>query len=387
MKKNRIGIVLINWAIGGSEKRFANLFNYLIENSNNNYTLIINEFLKTKLDEIGLLTHNKNQITLFSQPIAGIVDLPYLRFSKNKRLYFYGSNFVVYRLIQMLHFIGFSLQRNIIDSVNYDVVHYVFPYYADRLGTPKNAVFSCQDNNLRQSLLKNKFFVNGLRNNSFFDIASERLKSVLTKETGISDDFRLRVNPCSFIDYRKTFVGEKEPIIVFSGRMDGIKNPLTFVDVVQRVKSIRNDFRAIMLGNGPLIDNVMKQITEFDLSDVITVLFSNKPEEILSKSLIYLSIQNFDNYHSQALMEAMACGCAIVATDFGETYRLISDEVGFRVSLDVCAIAEKILWLLDHPDFAKDMGLRARKKVMSEQSIERFSHYIENLYADASNIN
>jgi len=125
-------------------------------------------------------------------------------------------------------------------------------------------------------------------------------------------------------------------------------------------------------------------ITARGLDDVIEVGFSSRPEQLLSRSLVFLSIQGEDNYHSQALMEAMACGCAIVASDVGETYRLVSDKVGFREPLDARALSDKVTWLLKHPDIAIAMGIEARRKVMSEQTVDRFGAYIENLYEDAA---
>ena len=82
-------------------------------------------------------------------------------------------------------------------------------------------------------------------------------------------------------------------------------------------------------------------------------------------------------------MEAMACGCAIIASDVGETYRIVSDEVGYRVSLNVKTITEKLLLMLKNFDLTKTMGMRAREKVMKEHNVDVYSDYLEKLYSEA----
>jgi glycosyltransferase involved in cell wall biosynthesis len=276
-----------------------------------------------------------------------------------------------------------ALEKNL-SRQHFDVIHYVFPFYGEQINFSGGKVLSCQDTRLETTLLKNPFFVKALWGNGYFDIASDRIKSILVARTGIQDDRRLRVNPCSFIDYSRTFVSSKEPIVTFVGNFHQVKNPTLFIEVIEKVHNQFPGFRAVMLGNGVLEQVVQRMISAKGLQEVIDVSYNPHPEALLSRSMVYMSIQNQDNYHSQALMEAMACGCAIVASDVGETYRLVSENVGFREPLDVQALSEKVTWLLKHPDAAAAMGKEARKKVMTEQTVERFSAYLERLYEDAA---
>ncbi len=63
-----------------------------------------------------------------------------------------------------------------------------------------------------------------------------------------------------------------------------------------------------------------------------------------------------------AVWEAMATGLPVIATDVGDVSRFIKDgETGFVVPPGADnLIAEKIMWVLDNPDHAKEMGGRAR---------------------------
>ena len=105
-------------------------------------------------------------------------------------------------------------------------------------------------------------------------------------------------------------------------------------------------------------------------------------EKTLSKALVFLSLQERNNYPSQALLEAMACGCAVIATDVGETRRLVDDDVGFLVDKDAKSIAAKIKYLLENPCIAEKMGRKARQRVIQDHTIEKYCEYLIRVYED-----
>lgn len=379
----RIGIILINWNLGGSEKRFANLYNYLKKHGRNDYALLINHDLEKLLQEAGIYLDHKSLQHVLDSRWGRVFDRPHWNSRKIFGFKIPGFNFISSKLFEKINAAVLAFEKNL-SGHHFDVIHFVFPYFGDQFSFPGGKVLSCQDTNLEKTLLRNKFFRRELLGEGFFDIASDRLKTILISKTGIQDDRRLRVNPCSFIDYSRTSISNKEPIVAFVGNFLAIKNPMLFVEVIEQVHKQYPDFRAVMYGKGVLEAGVRRMVSAKGLEDVIEIGFRARPEQLLSRSLVFMSIQGEDNYHSQALMEAMACGCAIVASDVGETHRLVSDNVGFRSPLDIKALSEKVSWLLKHPVLAAEMGKEARRKVMSEQTVERFGAYIESLYEDAA---
>ena len=78
---------------------------------------------------------------------------------------------------------------------------------------------------------------------------------------------------------------------------------------------------------------------------------------------------------SNALMEAMAARLPIVASAVGGTPELVRDgENGYLVPPgDAQALAAKLATLLSRPDAAREMGLRGRRRVESELSMERMA--------------
>jgi glycosyltransferase involved in cell wall biosynthesis len=378
----RVGIVLLNWSIGGSEKRFLNLFNYLSHSGQHEYKLIINRYLLDKLENMGFSLDCTDEVEIvFDDYVGRRLDQPFRDVWRNTIIRIPGPNFCINTLIGLLHCLGLKREAQSIQSLELDVAHYVFPKLGGCLGLKSARVLSCQDTLLRP--LKSAFFREGLYGNAYLDIASERIKDRLLHETELDDSFRFQVNPCSFIDYSKTYVNNKEPIVVFMGSLISAKNPLLFIEAMKAVIARVPGVRGYVLGKGRLDGKIGALIRQYGLEGTIIKGFQLNPEDILARALIFVSIQEQDNYHSQALMEAMACGCAIVASNVGQTPELISSDVGFRVSLTPEDIANRIVWLLEHPDVAEELGQNARKKVMTEQTVERFASYIDDLYEDA----
>jgi len=369
-----VGLILINNGIGGTEKRFGNLFRYLSQNSRHTYTLVLPVVLFDRLREQGILEEGQPGVMkLFTRA-------PYSLYNRTP-LRVFG-----HRVPGLVSLLGPLWRRELRSPAmarvfdGFDLIHYALPFNLLAPLPNRPVVLEAQDSTF-EFLKKSKLTQEGLKGHAFFNCASERICAEYRKHAlGRDAEDRLHVSPCSFIDYAWMFVAPKERMITFVGSIERIKNPDLFVDVIYRVAQVRQDFSAYMLGAGrrkPWIDRL---IEERGLRQFLVRRFDPHPERVLARSLVFTSLQESDNYHSQALMEAMACGCAIVASDVGETWRLVSEQVGFRVPLQVDAITERLLYLLDNVDVATKMGQAAREKVMREQNISVYVDYLERLY-------
>lgn len=380
-RRLKIAIFMIAHTIGGSQKRFANLFNYLRRNGNHDYYLFTNRYLYDRLVEMNLLDREADNIELLlTRNILNLTDRPGVNVRVFGKIRIRGLN-IPRNLLQRLEFL---IEKRKYSHLEFDVAHFVFSgIYKDTIQR-KSLVLECQSAGLEHDDWKKRHFRSLLAEAQKVSIASERIKSILEELSNIKDDGKYKVNPCSFVDYSRCVIGDKEPIIVFCGSLIPIKNPLLLIDAVDRLRSMTDsDFRVFILGTGPLKKEVDDRITKLTLRETVISMFHPDPSEILSRSLIFVSLQSYDNYHSQALMEAMACGCAIVASDAGETWRLIDESAGFRVPLDAQEIADRILFLLKNPEIAEELGRNAREKVMREHRLDIYADYAENLYEEA----
>jgi glycosyltransferase involved in cell wall biosynthesis len=196
---------------------------------------------------------------------------------------------------------------------------------------------------------------------------------------------RIRISNGSCVNterFRPT--AQKRPWIVFCGRLISEKEPLLFVEACRIVRERLGErvqgLRFVLLGDGPLRQEVEQMVAGKGLAPWMTIGWSDQVESVLSEALIFASLQRTDNYPSQALLEAMACGTAVVATDVGLTARLVDPAVGRRVEPAADKIAEAVIDLLENPARTEAMGLRARDRVLREHSMEGYITYLEQIY-------
>jgi glycosyltransferase involved in cell wall biosynthesis len=104
------------------------------------------------------------------------------------------------------------------------------------------------------------------------------------------------------------------------------------------------------------------------------------PSDIVNRSLIHVSIEEFDNAPNQSLLEAMAAGCAVVASDVGLTREEVTSDVGLLTSLDPADVADRIIDLLGRPQAAEALGREARKRILRDHHVDRYVEYLDLLH-------
>lgn len=135
--------------------------------------------------------------------------------------------------------------------------------------------------------------------------------------------------PMSEVDEFST--EEKENIIVFASRFIERKNPLLFAQAAKKFLKENSAWKIIMLGEGPLEEKVKLELDDFINQKRAIVEHSNNVYSYLKKSKIFVSLIYPDNYPSQSILEAMFMKNAIVATDVGNTKKLVTLRNGYLV--------------------------------------------------------
>ncbi len=90
-----------------------------------------------------------------------------------------------------------------------------------------------------------------------------------------------------------------------------------------------------------------------------------------NKSLIFVNTSTISPVPT-VLLEAMACGCAVVSTATCMIPEIITDGVDGFISNDVSVLRNRIELLLSSPELAIKMGQAARDKIVARFSLERF---------------
>lgn len=224
-----------------------------------------------------------------------------------------------------------------------------------------------------------------LRQATRVDALTEPIREALQRE-GIPPE-RITVSSGSCVNCaRFRPAAQKRSWVVFAGRLIAEKNPCLFVEACALVHERVPSARFMVLGEGPLRSRVDALVKRHALDSCMEVGWRDQVEAILAEALIFVSLQQTDNYPSQALLEAMASGAAVVATDVGLTWRLVDETVGARVEAKPDCVAGAIVRLLNDVGLAGAMGARARERVERHHSLDTYLDYLEALYESAGRL-
>ena len=212
------------------------------------------------------------------------------------------------------------------------------------------------------------------------DFLSDFIYNGLAERGFTIESRRCSIANISFIDYSKCFTGVvKEDAIAFCGRFEPYKNPLLFVEAASLVLQKYPQVKFYMMGDGPLGSAIRKKINDLHLNNNIKISFSERPEKTLAKTKIFVSLQETNNFPSQSLLEAMACGNAIVASHVGETDKLVDKDIGRLVPNHKQEIAGAIIDLLHDENKLRLQGEAARKRALNDYTVENFLSYFESV--------
>jgi glycosyltransferase involved in cell wall biosynthesis len=97
----------------------------------------------------------------------------------------------------------------------------------------------------------------------------------------------------------------------------------------------------------------------------------NEVIRLYNESFITLSLSNFDTFGLVAL-ESLACEVPVIAFNVaGYRETMIDGKTGYLVDFEPAKIAEKIMYLIDHPEILKHFGQNGRRWVEKRWTWEK----------------
>jgi len=160
------------------------------------------------------------------------------------------------------------------------------------------------------------------------------------------------------------------PQILYFGRLEGWKGVRYLIDALSQLR--RLDWRGRIVGAGPERESVAQQIASLGLSERVRLEDAVSGPECVRRMLAEADIVVFPAVGvetlSNALLEAMSMGKAVVATRVGGFPEVILDGAnGLLVdNRSAQAIASAIERLLRMPDLRRRLGAHARETVTSK---------------------
>ena len=173
----------------------------------------------------------------------------------------------------------------------------------------------------------------------------------------------------------------KEPLVTWAGRLHYEKNPELFVEAAALIHQYCPGARLALYGQGELEHRVQALVARHRLNSALNLAHTADISGELARSSVFVSCQRFENLGSSSLLEAMACGNAIVATDVGHTREIVDEIIGELVPPTPRDVARGVVGLLTNPPRCQEAGRRARERVLARYSPEKYVQRLLEVYA------
>jgi glycosyltransferase involved in cell wall biosynthesis len=161
--------------------------------------------------------------------------------------------------------------------------------------------------------------------------------------------------------------------VVAIGSLIPLKRWDRLLNAAFKLKQMQFKFRVQIVGDGPLRRTLERQADELKIKDRVEFIGQqNNIPAFLSDALLLAHASGSEGCPN-VIMEAMACGRPVVATDAGDIPFLVEDgKTGFVVRQDdTNALAERIAALLQNRSLCERMSEAARVKAQQEFGLKR----------------
>jgi glycosyltransferase involved in cell wall biosynthesis len=151
-----------------------------------------------------------------------------------------------------------------------------------------------------------------------------------------------------------------KPLIGMVAPFKPQKSPLDFVRVAAHVCRQQSEANFVLVGDGELRQAVEDEIRRLGLAQRITLTGWRRDVPEIMKCLDVFLLTSAWEGLPRVYLEALSCGVPAVGTRVDGAAEVVIDGVnGFlKEPGDVEGLADRVLWLLNHPEAAKVMGAR-----------------------------
>ena len=166
------------------------------------------------------------------------------------------------------------------------------------------------------------------------------------------------------------------------GRLVPIKNHRMFIDAIKVLITNGMKVKALIVGDGQLRRELENYAEQIEIKNNVLFLGWRKDLENIYPDLDVVCLTSLNEGTPVSLIEAMASGKPVVATDVGGVRDVVNEgKSGFLVpSGDVNRFADSLSELLKNDSMRSTMGVYARKSVMVKFTKERLVKDTEDLY-------
>ena len=235
-----------------------------------------------------------------------------------------------------------------------------------------------------------RLYAGSLKNYDAVIVFSESQRAMLV-DYGVSPDcVRVIPNGIDVTTYAPGPSDYKESIgasvlAAYIGRVDPEKNVRDFLKAFHAL-DLPDDHKAVIVGNGMDLASLRRKY-----HDDHRIIFRGYVGElrerirILRAADIFVLPSSIEGL-SLAMLEAMASGTAVIATDVGADAEALR---GAGIVIDLAAMEDQLPLalrvLIEYPDFRRDLAARARHRAVTDYSLESNIDRVAELYRELAN--
>jgi glycosyltransferase involved in cell wall biosynthesis len=174
-------------------------------------------------------------------------------------------------------------------------------------------------------------------------------------------------------------------LAAYVGRVDPEKNVRDFLKAFHEL-DLPNDHKAVIVGNGMDLASLRRKYHD-DHHIIFRGYVGDLRERvrILRAADIFVLPSSIEGL-SLAMLEAMASGTAVIATDVGADAEALR---GAGIVIDLAAMEAQLplalRMLIEYPDFRRNLQARARERAVCNYSLETNIDRVVELYRELTN--
>jgi glycosyltransferase involved in cell wall biosynthesis len=144
-------------------------------------------------------------------------------------------------------------------------------------------------------------------------------------------------------------------------RLSSEKNPFLFLNYCNEIQKLSSNSKFTIVGTGPMRDDLEAQIQDLNLMNNFTILEQAHIGSILDRAKVILLTSDFEGTPN-IILEAMAKGLPVFATNVGENMNLLADGRGYileptHISKDARLISD----LINSEQKRSEIGVKAKQ--------------------------
>jgi glycosyltransferase involved in cell wall biosynthesis len=243
---------------------------------------------------------------------------------------------------------------------------------------------------LRSTAALGNFLIPGKRGAALLIVANQRTYDALPtslKSRPISELVENGVDTQLFRPHTKSPAGSTLRLIHI-GRLVDFKRVDLLLEACSRLIS-HLDFHVDLVGDGPLREVLEEQTRQLGLTS--HVRFHGRLPQAAAADLLRCSdlmvFPSMRDCGGAVVLEAMACGVAVVATKWGGPIDYVTQETGLLIPPEtpdrfITQLSEAILWMAKNPESRARMSQSARRRAEEFYDWRRKTSRLITLYQD-----